>query len=180
MQLRQLTLELTIKTIKSVPFFGKTVNFLGQRKQCWVITYRTCLPYISPLLSRYEQNLYLRTPMDQARSEINWHHNSLVPCRPRRFRMWRHLSSLSGKFAEDACTVVVMSSLVNMSSDVMWYAAIALGCKPPLVTRIARIGLGARLASQVTFLASAAFIMDPLCIFVITTQDFFSVLLIFF
>ena len=31
-----------------------------------------------------------------------------------------------------------------------------------------------------TFLASAAFIMDPLCIFVITTQDFFSVLLIFF
>ena len=36
------------------------------------------------------------------------------------------------------------------------------------------------MASQVTFLASAAFIMDPLCIFVITTQDFFSVLLIFF
>ena len=35
------------------------------------------------------------------------------------------------------------------------------------------------MASQVTFLASAAFIMDPLCIFVITTQDFFSVLLIF-
>ena len=34
------------------------------------------------------------------------------------------------------------------------------------------------MASQVTFLASAAFIMDPLCIFVITTQDFFSVLLI--
>ena len=31
-----------------------------------------------------------------------------------------------------------------------------------------------------TFLASAAFIMDPLCIFVITTQDFFSVLLILF
>ena len=26
---------------------------------------------------------------------------SLVPSRPRRFRMWRHLSSLSGKFAED-------------------------------------------------------------------------------
>ena len=37
-----------------------------------------------------------------------------------------------------------------------------------------------KIASQVTFLASAAFIMDPLCIFVITTQDFFSVLLIFF
>ena len=36
------------------------------------------------------------------------------------------------------------------------------------------------MASQVTFLASAAFIMDPLCIFVITTQDFFSMLLIFF
>ena len=36
------------------------------------------------------------------------------------------------------------------------------------------------MASQVTFLASAAFIMDPLCIFVITTQDFFSVLLISF
>ena len=36
------------------------------------------------------------------------------------------------------------------------------------------------MASQVTFLASAAFIMDPLCIFVITTQDFFSVLPIFF
>ena len=33
------------------------------------------------------------------------------------------------------------------------------------------------MASQVTFLASAAFIMDPLCIFVITTQNFFSVLL---
>ena len=31
-----------------------------------------------------------------------------------------------------------------------------------------------------TFLASAAFTMDPLCIFVITTQDFFSVLLISF
>ena len=33
------------------------------------------------------------------------------------------------------------------------------------------------MASQVTFLASAAFIMDPLCIFVITTQNvviFFS------
>ena len=30
------------------------------------------------------------------------------------------------------------------------------------------------MASQVTFSASAAFIMDPLCIFVITTQDFFS------
>ena len=27
---------------------------------------------------------------------------SLVPSRPRRFRMWRHPSSLSGKFAEDA------------------------------------------------------------------------------
>ena len=26
---------------------------------------------------------------------------SLVPSRPRRFRMWRHLSSLSGKFAQD-------------------------------------------------------------------------------
>ena len=37
-----------------------------------------------------------------------------------------------------------------------------------------------KIASQVTFLASAAFIMDPLCIFVITTQDFFSVLLISF
>ena len=36
------------------------------------------------------------------------------------------------------------------------------------------------MTSQVTFLASAAFIMDPLCIFVITTQDFFRVLLIFF
>ena len=34
--------------------------------------------------------------------------------------------------------------------------------------------------TQATFLASAAFIMDPLCIFVITKQDFFSVLLIFF
>ena len=31
-----------------------------------------------------------------------------------------------------------------------------------------------------TFLASAAFTMDPLCIFVITIQDFFSVLLISF
>ena len=29
------------------------------------------------------------------------HFLSLVPSRPRRFRMWRHLSSLSGKFAED-------------------------------------------------------------------------------
>ena len=37
-----------------------------------------------------------------------------------------------------------------------------------------------KMALQVTFLASAAFIMDPLCIFVITTQDFFSVLLIFY
>ena len=45
---------------------------------------------------------------------------SLVPSRPRRFRMWRHLSSLSGKFA--------------------------LGSKPPLVTRIARTGLGTRQA----------------------------------
>ena len=27
---------------------------------------------------------------------------NLVPSRPRRFRMWRYLSSLSGKFAEDA------------------------------------------------------------------------------
>ena len=43
---------------------------------------------------------------------------SLVPSRPRRFRMWRHLSSLSGKFA--------------------------LGSNPPLVTRIARTGLGKR------------------------------------
>ena len=34
------------------------------------------------------------------------------------------------------------------------------------------------MASQVTLLASAAFIMDALCIFVITTQVFFSVLLI--
>ena len=42
---------------------------------------------------------------------------SLVASRPRRFRMWRHLSSLS----------------------------IALGSKPPLVTRIARTGLGTRL-----------------------------------
>ena len=38
---------------------------------------------------------------------------------------------------------------------------------------------GEKMASQVAFLASAAVIMDPLCIFVITTQDFFSVLLIF-
>ena len=36
-----------------------------------------------------------------------------------------------------------------------------------------------KMASQLTFLASAAFIMDPLCISVITTQDFFSVLLVF-
>ena len=47
---------------------------------------------------------------------------SLVLSRPRRFRMWRHLSSLSGKFT------------------------IALGSKPPLVTRIARTGLGTRLS----------------------------------
>ena len=37
-----------------------------------------------------------------------------------------------------------------------------------------------KMALQVTFLASAAFIMHPLCIFVITTQDFLSVLLIFY
>ena len=43
---------------------------------------------------------------------------SLVPSRPWRFRKWRHLSSLSGKFAEDA-----------------------LGSKTPLVTQIARTGL---------------------------------------
>ena len=36
------------------------------------------------------------------------------------------------------------------------------------------------MTSQGTFLPSGAFIMDPLRIFVITTQDFFSVLLIFF
>ena len=36
------------------------------------------------------------------------------------------------------------------------------------------------MASQVTFLASAAFILDPLYIFFITTQTFFSGLLIFF
>ena len=47
---------------------------------------------------------------------------SLVPSRPRRFRKWRHLSSLSEKFAEDA-----------------------LGSKTPLVTQIARTGLGTRL-----------------------------------
>ena len=35
-------------------------------------------------------------------------------------------------------------------------------------------------ASQVTFSASAAFIVDLLSIFVITTQDFFSVFLFFF
>ena len=35
------------------------------------------------------------------------------------------------------------------------------------------------MASQLTFSASAAFIMDPLCIFVITTQDFFSVVIFF-
>ena len=48
---------------------------------------------------------------------------SLVPSRPRRFRMWRHPSSLSGKFAR----------------------AIALGSKPPPVTWIARSGLCTRL-----------------------------------
>ena len=53
---------------------------------------------------------------------------SLVPSRPRRFRMWRHLSSLSGKFA------------------------IALGSKPPLVTRIARIGPGYEAARCKAFL----------------------------
>ena len=36
------------------------------------------------------------------------------------------------------------------------------------------------MASQVTFSASAAFIMDLLSIFVIATQDFFSVFLFFF
>ena len=36
------------------------------------------------------------------------------------------------------------------------------------------------MALQVTFSASAAFIMDLLSIFVITTQDFFSVFLFFF
>ena len=36
-----------------------------------------------------------------------------------------------------------------------------------------------KMASQVTILASAAFIIDPLCIFVITTQDFFGVLFFF-
>ena len=51
--------------------------------------------------------------------------DSLVPSRPRRFRMWRHLSSLSGKSRTPR--------------------AIALGSKPPLVTRIARTGLGTRL-----------------------------------
>ena len=35
------------------------------------------------------------------------------------------------------------------------------------------------MVSQVTFLACAAFIMDPLCIFVITIQDFFSQLIFF-
>ena len=43
---------------------------------------------------------------------------SLVPSHPRRFRKLRHLSSLSGKFAEDA-----------------------LGSKTPQVTQIARTGL---------------------------------------
>ena len=47
---------------------------------------------------------------------------SLVPSRPRRFRMRRHLSSLSEKFA------------------------IVLRSKPPLVTRIAPTGLGTKLA----------------------------------
>ena len=36
-----------------------------------------------------------------------------------------------------------------------------------------------KMASQVTILASSAFIIDPLCIFVITTQDFFGVLFFF-
>ena len=36
------------------------------------------------------------------------------------------------------------------------------------------------MASQMTFSASAAFIMDLLSIFVITTQDFFNVFLFFF
>ena len=45
---------------------------------------------------------------------------SLGPSRPRRSRMWRHLLSLSGKFA--------------------------LGSKPPPVTRIAPTGLGTRLS----------------------------------
>ena len=35
------------------------------------------------------------------------------------------------------------------------------------------------MASQETFSAGAAFIMDPLSIFVISKQDFFSVLLFF-
>ena len=55
------------------------------------------------------------------RRAATWPKSSLVPSRLRRFRMWRHLSSLSEKFA------------------------IVLGSKPPLVTRIARTGLGTRL-----------------------------------
>ena len=69
---------------------------------------------------------------------------SLVPSRPRRFRMWRHLSSLSGKFAYP----IVMHQLCIILSP------IALGSKPPLVTRIARTGLGTRLVPMV-FLPSA-------------------------
>ena len=39
-----------------------------------------------------------------ARDIISWllFLTSLVPSRPRRFRMWHHLSSLLGKFAQDA------------------------------------------------------------------------------
>ena len=54
--------------------------------------------------------------------KVHRKNRSLVPGSSRRFRRWRHLSSLSGKFA--------------------------LGSKPPPLTRVARTGLGMRLIKK--------------------------------
>ena len=76
---------------------------------------------------------------------------SLVPSRPRRFRMWRHLSSLSGKFA--------------------------LGSKPLLVTRIARTGLGTSPSTfSFLFFSSCLFFLFCFCFFRFSQPDFFSLL----
>ena len=51
------------------------------------------------------------SPVVVVSSPASYVYRSFVPSRPRRFRMWHHLSSLSGKFAEDA---VVPKSLGNL------------------------------------------------------------------
>ena len=81
----------------------------------WLVKTTRIIHHYQLLLTKFAKNFGIFNRWHQKCSPLQiieplpkktWGRGSLVPSRPRRFRMWRHLSSLSGKFAWDAWQIM--------------------------------------------------------------------------